>query len=364
MRVVGIDPGTVSIDLCGLASGQLFLDATVPTGDALADPAAFVARLTALAPLDLVVGPSGYGLPVTRGSELTDEALRLALLTAPGDAGGIGGLGDLMRALAGSSLPIVFIPGVVHLPTVPGHRKINRVDLGTADKVCSVALAITEQVSRRGCAVRDVSLILLELGGAFTAALAVDSGAIVDGVGGSAGPIGFRAAGALDGEVAFLAGRITKDLLFRGGADTVRGSDGADPAVFAQPTTSSERMALDALVEGAAKAVAGLTVAVPHPAEIVVSGRLARSTRLYDAVADRLRQVAPVHRLRGFAPVAKEAAQGAALIADGLAGGAHEPIVESLAIRAATGTVLDHLYVITPEQARQQLGLNDVGVDP
>ena len=222
-------------------------------------------------------------------------------------------------------------------------------------------MAITEQASRRGCAVRDVSLILLELGGAFTAALAVAGGAIVDGVGGSAGPIGFRAPGALDGEVAYLAGHVTKALLFRGGVDTVRGGDSADPEVFAQPTTADERMALEALVEGAAKAVAGLTVAVPLPTEIVVSGRLARSTRLYTAVADRLRQVAPVHRLQGFARVAKEAAQGAALIADGLVGGAHTAVVESLAIRDAAGTVLDHLYVITREQARQRLGLGDAG---
>ena len=124
MRVVGIDPGTLSIDLCGLADGQLFIDATVPTGEALADPASFVARLSAAGPLDLVVGPSGYGMAVTRGDQLTDESLRLALLTAPGEPGGIGGMGTLIRALARSTMPVVFTPGAVHLPTVPRYRKI------------------------------------------------------------------------------------------------------------------------------------------------------------------------------------------------------------------------------------------------
>ena len=47
----------------------------------------------------------------------------------------------------------------------------------------------------------DVSFILLELGGAFSAAVAVDGGRIVDGLGGSSGPLGMRAAGALDAEV-------------------------------------------------------------------------------------------------------------------------------------------------------------------
>ena len=45
-RVVGIDPGTVSIDVCGLVDGQLYLDRSWPTQDALADPDDFVELLT------------------------------------------------------------------------------------------------------------------------------------------------------------------------------------------------------------------------------------------------------------------------------------------------------------------------------
>src|SRR2546425_11596560 len=90
-RVIGIDPGTVSIDLCGLDDGHLFLDRSWPTAEALADPAPFVAELEAAGPLDLVVGPSGYGLPITRVQDITEEALRLAFLAAPGETGGIGG---------------------------------------------------------------------------------------------------------------------------------------------------------------------------------------------------------------------------------------------------------------------------------
>src|SRR5256885_12631889 len=90
-RVIGIDPGTVSIDLCGLDDGHLFLDRSWPTAEALADPAPFVAELEAAGPLDLVVGPSGDGLPITRVQDITEEALRLAFLPAPGETGGIGG---------------------------------------------------------------------------------------------------------------------------------------------------------------------------------------------------------------------------------------------------------------------------------
>src|SRR5436309_1769128 len=322
-RVIGIDPGTVSIDLCGLDDGRLFLDRSWPTTETLAEPARFVAELEAAGPLDLVAGPSGYGLPLTRVQAATEEDLRLAFLAAPGETGGIGGLRGLVRALARSALPVVLTPGVVHLPTVPAHRKVNRVDMGTAEKVCVVALAVSEQARRLGRALSNVSLVLLELGGAFTAAVAVAAGRIVDGVGGTAGPLGFRAAGALGGEVAYLAGEVPKALLFQGGAAAVAGWDEtiASPERLAHPTTPAEQLAGDALVESAVKTAVALATAVPSLEEFVLSGRLAHVKPLADAIQQRLDAFAPTRVLEGFAHTAKEGAQGAALVADGLAGG-------------------------------------------
>lgn len=349
-RVVGIDPGTLSIDLCGLADGRVFMERSLPTAEALANPAILVELLEASAPLDLVAGPSGYGLPLTAARDLTDADLRLAYLAVEGESGGIGGLRPLMRALARTAIPVVLTPGVVHLASVPSHRKINRIDMGTADKVCAAALAIHEQAGRRGCAAREVSLILLELGGAFTAAVAVEQGQIVDGIGGTSGPLGLRAAGALDGEVAFLAGAVPKNLLFGGGAEAVAGTT----------EISSNSIAWEAYLEGTVKAVAALVVSAPQARDVILSGRMADFVGVRGELVNRLARVLPdmrVHALEGFASV-KEAAQGAALIADGLAGGPSSALVDTMGIRDARGTVLDHLYVITPAAARARLGIS------
>src|SRR4051794_41637499 len=108
---------------------------------------------------------------------------------------GIAGMRSIVRALIAAGIPAVFGPGAIHLPTVPEHRKWNRIDLGTADKVASAALGIVDQAERLGIPYDDTRFVLLELGGAFSAALAVDDGQIVDGLGGSAGPLRARARG-------------------------------------------------------------------------------------------------------------------------------------------------------------------------
>ena len=132
---------------------------------------------------------------------------------------GIAGMRTIVRALIAAGMPLVFGPGAIHLPTVPDHRKWNRVDLGTADKVASAALGIVDQAERLGIPYDETSFAMLELGGGFSAALAVDAGQIVDGLGGSAGPIGARACGALDAEAAYLiGGALSKRTVFSGGA--------------------------------------------------------------------------------------------------------------------------------------------------
>jgi predicted butyrate kinase (DUF1464 family) len=348
-RVAGIDPGTVSIDVCALDGGELLFEDSFRSPELAFDPAPLVDALMAQGPLDLVLGPAGYGLPLVPGERIGERELGLMLLLRSDEAGaraGIGGLRAMIRALIGAGLPLVFGPGAIHLPTVPEHRKWNRIDLGTADKVCSAALCIVDQAERLGLAFEETSLIMLELGGAFSAALAIDGGQIVDGLGGSCAPIGARACGALDAEVAYLLGpALSKDAVFSGGALDPRGeldlsSPEALEALRGDPDLRAGWLALE---EGAVKAALALTASVPSPREILVAGRLAAAPGLLEALRERLAGVAPVSAAGGLGQRGGTAAHGAAVLADGLAGGQYAPMVDRLRLREASGTTLDHL---------------------
>ncbi len=345
--MVGIDPGTLSIDVCGIEEGRVYLDRSWPTASALSDPASLVDFLTSPGVPDLIVGPSGYGLPVRLAADATDDDLRLAFLAPADETGGIGGLRGLARRLARSGLPVVYVPGVIHLDTVPPHRKLNRVDLGTADKLCSTVLGIRDQCERLGRTPDEASFILIELGGAFTAGVAVQRGQVVDGIGGTSGPIGWRAAGALDGEVAYLAGQVTKAALFQGGVTSLLEHDPARRSI-----------AVQAYLEGAVKTVRQLRCSAPAADEILLSGRHSGEPEIYDRMAAELADIGPVRLLAGFAAHAKQGAQGAALMADGLAGGANRHLIERLRISEARGTVLDNLFFVSSLDARRRLGID------
>ena len=360
-RVVGVDPGTLSFDLCGLEAGRVFLQASLETDAVARAPDLLVERLAAARPLDLVAAPSGFGLPLVSVRDADPAGLDQVILARPADRRKPERVGDLRAIVAGlraHDLPAVLLPGVIHLSTVPPHRKVNRIDMGTADKLCVAALGIADQARRLALPLEQTAFILVELGGAFTAGVAVEGGRVVDGIGGTGGALGYRALGTLDGELAYLLGDVRKSTLFSGGAAYVAGDPALPPEELLprSRTDPDAALAWAALRESVQKLVAALRVSVPAPREILLSGRLSRVPAIAGELAAAL-DGAPVRRLTGFATGCKEAAQGAALLADGLAGGPHRALVDVMELRRAGGTVLDHLFVAGADRVRRAFGL-------
>jgi predicted butyrate kinase (DUF1464 family) len=341
-RVAGCDPGTSSLDVLVVQDGVVGDQARFAPETLRADPAAVVRWLSERGPFDLIAGPSGYGLPLLLARDCTDRDLALAALVRPDErqtAQGVSGFSHLLRVLRDALLPVVFLPAVIHLPTVPEHRKVNRIDLGTADKLAVTALALWQEPAGA-----LANFCLVELGTAFSACIVVVGGQIVDDLGGTSGPAGWKSGGAWDGEMAYLFSPFHKADLFAGGvaADT------------------SREAGLARLREALTKAVAALQAVTPFR-RVVLSGQLLQvEPAVGELVATDLQRFGEVVRLRSLEGAwVKEAAQGAALLADGLAGGKPATLIERLQLRQAAGTILDWLRHPRASEVRRSFQLPD-----
>src|SRR5881392_1913528 len=91
-RVIGIDPGTVSVDVCGLDEGRLFLDRSLPTSEALADGSASASdvgsdrsrkRRPSSSPQTSTLTVPG-SIPITRGIAATPQVSARLQSSVPG----------------------------------------------------------------------------------------------------------------------------------------------------------------------------------------------------------------------------------------------------------------------------------------
>ncbi|MFC1909840.1 DUF1464 family protein [Chloroflexota bacterium] len=350
MRAIGIDPGTGSFDFFGMEEDKVIIDASVSVPDVALNPLILIDTIKSVLPLDMISGPSSYGMPVTPIRDMTDKDMNMMV---PDDKSIplYDGIRMVLKLMQKEELPVWFTPGVIHLSTVPSFRKANKIDMGTADKVCIAALAIRDQSERLGINYKEASFILAEIGYAFTAVIGVENGWIVDGIGGTSGGPGFITLGSMDAELAVRLGSFPGALLFTGGAKDISGKADLTPEKMAK----NQRKYSDSwnmLMESVLKSVAAMTVAVGKPREIVFSGRLSRIPEIESALRQELARFGSVRRLERRAKHAKEAAEGAYILGEGLMGGKYQGIVESLQLRKATGTMYDYVIAKGAEVKR------------
>jgi len=343
MRVVGIDPGTGSFDFFGMDGEKIILDTSVPVPEVAQNPKVLLDTVRTVFPLDMIVGPSGYGLPVTPVRDITDRELTLMV---PDDKSIplYDGIRLVIRLMKDEGFPVYFTPGVIHLSTVPIYRKANKMDMGTADKVCCAALAIRDQAEYYGIGYSETSFILAELGYAFSAVIGVDGGKIVDGFGGTSGGPGFITLGSMDSELAVRLGSFPGIVLFSGGAKDISGKDDLTPEEMAREQDKYPE-SWNMMLESVSKGIAAMMVAVEKPREILLSGRLSGIPEITETLSAKLSRFGRVRKVGRQASVAKEAAEGAYIIGDGLLGGKYKGVVDSMQLRGAGGTMFDHVLL-------------------
>jgi len=218
LRALGVDPGTKNFDICCIEDdvSRVILDESISTDVVAEDPTYVLEVIKSVEP-DVILGPSGYGLEFKHISQFTVEDVALTTLDKEGDVEipVLLGLRKLLWMMKEAGLNAYSVPGVILLPTIPLHRKVNKIDMGTADKTCVTAMAIWDQAEEYGISYKETSLICVEMGFGYNAAIAVENGQIIDGVGGTIFPgPGYLSPGQMDGELAYILGKISKLDLF------------------------------------------------------------------------------------------------------------------------------------------------------
>ena len=368
VKAIGIDSGTKTMDIFGFddQDGNVIIDIAIPRDEITKSAKLVVEKLreaqTRVGKIDAIVASSGYGMQLKKAKEATDEEIATATFVSEADVKRrlrIIGLRELMQLLReADDLNTWFTQGVIHLRTVPKYRKANKIDMGTSDKLYSVVLACKDQAERLKIPYEKTSVILVEVGFAYTSALAVSNGQIVDAMAGTAGFPSFLGSGFWDSEVAYAVANATDDfskqLLFAGGVSSFAGIDSSKPLeefIKNAKINPQVKEGYNMMLESIVKDVASLLPAV-MPKEIILSGRFTRIPEFLAPLKAELSGFLSgigldgnIQVLEGSAKVTKQAAEGAAIFANGLAEGKYKQLVDAMRLRESEGTVFSNLYL-------------------
>ena len=123
MRILGIDPGTVSFDLCLLDGKEIVYEDSIPSTMVAEKPEEFAQKCLDLN-LDVMIAPSGMGLNNRKLDELTQQEMWELMIVRDGEEVPVlEGMKKFISIVRETGLELFFLPGVIQLPTVPRWRR-------------------------------------------------------------------------------------------------------------------------------------------------------------------------------------------------------------------------------------------------
>lgn len=75
-KCLGIDPGTKSFEICGIKDGSVFKEEVIETIELSKNPKLLLEVIEEEMPVDLIAGPSGYGVELTHLESLSYQKLK------------------------------------------------------------------------------------------------------------------------------------------------------------------------------------------------------------------------------------------------------------------------------------------------
>lgn len=345
----GIDPGTNSYEIFVMEDGTKLFRKEIKTSKVIENPEIILETINDSNAM-FIAGLSGYGLPVKKFSELTKEDLFLMTLTRS-DKPSVG-LRRVLEYITQNNKPNFFtIPGVIHLPTVPEWRKINKIDMGTADKVCSVVMAMDQLSQKMNLDYEGQDFVLLEAGSAFNAFIAVKGGKIVDGIGGTSGFISYRSISSIDAELVPLFRKadndnIPKSIIFEGGLGSYIKDKELGNWKSAEEIDNKDILSwqLEYILKGLKVVEVSLRATDKEKPMVITSGSVFCNKLFKSMFKDRCGSY-EILELKEIdtGGQSKKSGRGAAIIADGIAGGRYAQLIEKMELKNAMGTVLDYI---------------------
>ncbi|GAI60246.1 unnamed protein product, partial [marine sediment metagenome] len=105
-KVIGIDPGSLSWDFFGLENDKIILDASIPTKELMEEPHKVISIIKSIGNVDLIVAPSGFGLPLKNIKDITEKDIFFTLLKFnKKEKDKLIGLGEVLRLIKAENIP-------------------------------------------------------------------------------------------------------------------------------------------------------------------------------------------------------------------------------------------------------------------
>jgi len=336
MKTLGIDPGTKNYSFFLLDDNKgnkedkekENKEIVIPT-DKINNNPGYVLKIIKKFMPDAVSAPSGYGLAPKKVVDLSEKDFYIVSLKKAKSSSI--GVRKILKLLIENKVNSYVLPSVKHLPTVEEYKKINKIDMGTPDKVSSTVYVLSQYENYK-----KASFLLAEIGSAFNAFIEVKNGRIVDGIGGSNASSGFISGGGIDAEIFYLNRKKEnkfKKNKFSGGVVSIIGKDVKPETFFKNPEKYKDgSIAYNFFITGIIK-----DISMFSPDKVIISGRT--SKYVYREIQKKFNTELTETKKASTASI------GAAIAVNGLYGGRFKGLIKWMKLDKASGDLFDYIYI-------------------
>jgi len=140
----------------------------------------YLENICALYPEPTIALPLGRATSLARLSTIVDQQMHV-IISWLNNQKPQEDLEKILKAIQSLSLDSYCLPAIKHLPTVSKHRKLNPMDMGTPDSLCTIA-TLMYRLSERETAWSEMNFLCVLVGYTSRSIVVLEHGRIVNGI--------------------------------------------------------------------------------------------------------------------------------------------------------------------------------------